>query len=214
MSAVQPRPRPRDDGIAGDVPERSSLSARSLLVVPIAVLFLLPLVSWLTGIYERVTHWGKFVHVAEGLAFGFLIALLLLGWRDRERIDITDELAGLVTICAGILFGVGWKIVEFVQDWAAYADVEKSNSDTMTDFLWNDFGTVIGALLAVHVYCSVLRGRERDTIGAVAHWLAHGPSRVLDRHGVAVTAVVAVGAVAAVMAVWFASRPLPGLGVS
>ena len=212
MTAVQ-RP-PRDTGVAHDLPTRSSVSARVLLGVPIAVLFLLPLLSWATGMYSRVTHWGKAVHAIEGLAFAFLVAVLVLGWRDRERIDLTDELVGFVTICAGILFGVGWKIVEFVQDWSTYADVEKSNSDTMTDFLWNDFGTVIGVLIAVRVYCRVVHGRERESIGASAHWLVHGPSRVLDRHGVVATVVVAVLAAAAVAAVWFASRPLPGLGVS
>jgi hypothetical protein len=185
-----------------------------LVIAPLAILFVLPLVSWLTGMYGRVTHWGKAVHAVEGLAFAFLIGLLVLGWRDRARIDITDELAGLVAMCAGILFGVGWKIVEFVQDWATYADVEKSNSDTMTDFLWNDFGVVIGAVLAVSVYCRVLRGRERESVGSVAHWLVDGPSRVLDRHGVWATVLIAVVAAAAVVAVWFASRPLPGVGVS
>lgn len=213
MTAVQPG-QAGSERVVRNVPEHSSVSAPVLLIATLAILFLLPLLSWLTDMYGRVMHWGKAVHVVEGFAFALLIGLLVLGWRDRERIDITDELAGLVSICAGILFGVGWKIVEFVQDWATYADVEKSNSDTMTDFLWNDFGVVIGTVFAVWVYCRAVRGRERERVGAVAHWLVHGPSRVLDRHGVWATVLVAIVAAAAVVAVWFASRPLPGLGVS
>lgn len=213
MTALQPVSSGTDQ-VRRNVPEQGGPSAAVLLIASLAILFLLPLLSWLTGMYGRVTHWGKAVHVVEGFVFAFLIGLLVLAWRDRERIDVSDELAGLVAMCAGILFGVGWKVVEFVQDWVAYADVEKSNSDTMTDFLWNDCGVVIGAVVAVSVYCRVLRGRERERIASVARWLVHGPSRVLDRHGVLATVLVAVVAAAAVVAVWFASRPLPGVGVS
>jgi hypothetical protein len=92
--------------------------------------------------------------------------------------------------------------------------VQKSNSDTMTDFLWNDFGAVVGAVLAARLYCHLLAGQERAVLGALAALLVDGPSRVLDRHGVLITVVVLVLAGASVLAVWFASRPLPGFGVA
>src|SRR5437868_1393631 len=83
-------------------------------------------------------HWGKVVHGLEGFGFALLVGLLLLGWRDRARIDITDKLATLTAMFAGILFGVMWEIVEFILDWVRYSDLQKSNSDTMTDLLSND----------------------------------------------------------------------------
>ena len=48
--------------------------------------------------------------------------------------------------------------------------------------------------------------------GGVAAWLVAGPSRVLDRHGFLVSIVVALVVAAAVAALWFAGRPVPGLG--
>jgi hypothetical protein len=174
----------------------------------------LPLLSWAIGLYDRVTHWGKVVHGIEGLLVALIVGLLLLGWRDREQIDLTDELAALLTMFVGMMFGVAWELVEFVRDWSLYSDVQKSNSDTMTDFLWNDFGAVVAAVLAVRLYRHALAGRERQVLGDTAAWLVDGPSRVLDRHGMLVTITVTVLAAAAVLAVWFASRPLPGLGLT
>jgi hypothetical protein len=178
------------------------------------IALVLPVASSAIGLYDRVTHWGKVVHGVEGLLVAMVVGLLLLGWRDRERVDVSDELAALITMFGGLFFGVLWELVEFVSDWSFYTDIQKSNSDTMTDFLWNDVGAVIGAVLAARLYRHALAGREREVLGGMAAWLVDGPSRVLDRHGALVTVVIAVLAAAAVLAVWFASRPLPGLGVS
>src|SRR5205823_3078761 len=105
--------------------------------------------------------------------------------RHRTRAEITDELAALLAMFGGILFGVLWEIVEFVRDWVAYSDLQKSNTDTMTDFLWNDLATVIAALVAMRVYCRVVTAADRDQLAGVAEWLVDGPSHMLDRHGFA-----------------------------
>jgi hypothetical protein len=149
----------------------------------------LQFISESTKLFELFTYWDKVVHPT-------LIA----------------QLATLMTICTGIFAGVLWELVEFVLDWVRYSDLQKSNSDTMTDFLWNDVGAVIGALLAARWYCQWLRSNERAEISGLATWLIDGPSRVLERHGFLVTTIVAVLIVAAVAAVWFAGRPVPGLG--
>ena len=105
-----------------------------------------------------------------------------------------------------------WEIVEFVLDWLRDADLQKSNSDTMTDLLWNDVGTVIGALVAARLYCHWLRPNDHSDLGQTAAWLVDGPSRVLDRHGFLVSIVVTLLVAAAVAGLWFAGRPVPGVG--
>jgi hypothetical protein len=173
----------------------------------------LPVVSSVLGLFDRVQHWGKVVHGVDGFVATLLFGLLLLGWRDAEAIDLSDELSAVMTTCAGIFFGVMWEIVEFVFDWITYSDLQKSNADTMTDFLWNDFAAVVAAVLATYAFCRVMGSEQRQEIGNVSVWLVDGPSRLLNRHGLLIAVLVAAIAALAVASVWFSGRPLPGLGI-
>src|SRR5437762_11728181 len=158
--------------------------------------------SSLVGLCDRVVNWGKVVHGLEGFLVAVLVGVLLLGWRDLAAINLSDQLAALLTMCSGMFFGVLWEIVEFVLDWVRYSDLQKSNSDTMTDLLWNDVAAVVGALLAARWYCHVLRANERSETGQIAIWLIDGPNRWLARHGFLLTIIVAVLGAAAVAALW------------
>ena len=173
----------------------------------------LPLASTVFGIYGHVQHWGKLVHAVDALCATFVFGILLLAWRDAEAVDLPDELAALMSICAGIFFGVAWEIVEFVFDWLTSSDLQKSNSDTMTDFLWNDFSAVLAAVLAIRAYCHWISPRHRRDLGGFAEWLVDGPSRVLNRHGLLGTIVVAILIGAALVGLWFSDRPLPGVQI-
>jgi hypothetical protein len=188
-------------------------SVRVWLGVLCLLLVAVPLVSAVLGLFDRITHWGKFVHGLEGFGVAVLVGLLLFGWRDREQIDLTDQLGALTTMFAGILFGVVWEIVEFILDWARYSDLQKSNSDTMTDLLFNDVGAVLGALLAARLYCAWFGASERQALGAIAARVVGGPSRLLDRHGLLIAVLVALLAALIVAAIWFSGRPLPGLAI-
>jgi hypothetical protein len=188
------------------------IRSRGWLAAAVVLAVALPIASSVLGLYDRILHWGKVVHGLEGFLVAITVGLLLLAWRDREHIDLSDQLATLMTICVGIFAGVMWELVEFVLDWLRYSDLQKSNSDTMTDLLWNDVGAVVGASLAMRVYCHVLRANDRAELGHIATWISDGPSRVLDRHGFLVSIIVALLGAAAVAALWFAGRLVPGLG--
>ncbi len=196
--------------MAGHAPRRVLLWLAGLAVAALAI----PILSSILGLYDRIVHWGKVVHGLEGFLVALLVGVLLLGWRDLEAIDLSDQLAALLTIFSGMFFGVMWEIVEFVLDWVRYSDLQKSNSDTMTDFLWNDLGVVVGTLIGLRLYCHALETGPRQEIGRVARWLVNGPDRLLDRHGLLLSVVVALLAAAAVAALWFAGRPLPGLAIA
>jgi hypothetical protein len=187
--------------------------SRYLLLIPLGVGIALPLLSTVLGLYDHVEHWGKAVHAIDGFCAAFIFGVLLLGWRDLARVELADELAAPLSMFFGIFFGVMWEVVEFIRDWVAYSDLQKSNTDTMTDFLFNDVAVVIAALLAMRLYCHGLGTRDRQSLGTTAEWLVHGPSRLLDRHGLAMTAI-AVGLIAAsIIALWFAGRPIPGIPI-
>ena len=173
---------------------------------------LLPLVSAAFGVYDHVIHWGKFIHAVDGASATFIFALLLLGWRRRNHIDVSDEFAVMVSVCAGVVFGVLWEIVEFVRDWVAYSDMQKSNTDTMTDFLCNDVAAVFAALVAMRLFCS-MNGVEARRLATVAEWLVDGPSRVLDRHGLSLALIVTGVITATVLTLWFAGRQVPGIPI-
>jgi len=187
--------------------------AIQVVMIILTVGVLLPLASTLLGLYDHVTNWGKAVHAADGACATLICGLLLLGWRDRVFTDLTDELATLTTIFGGILFGVLWEIVEFVRDWVVYSDLQKSNTDTMTDFLCNDVAVVIAALVAIQAYCHLATARDREGLGQIAETLVDGPSRVLDRHGMALALIAAGLIAAAVLVLWLAGLPVPGLPI-
>jgi hypothetical protein len=152
------------------------------------------------------------VHAVGAACATFAFGLLLLGWRERTRTDVSDELAALLSIFAGVLFGVLWAVVDFTRDWVAYSDLQKSNTQTMTEFLSNDVAAVLAALLAVSVYCR-LRSAQRTALGASAEWLVDRPSRLLDRHGLALTTVAAGLIGMTLLTLWFAGRPVPGVSI-
>ena len=202
--------RRRDEATAAGPHGRAGWLVLGLvLVVGVA----LPVASTALGLYDRVQHWGKLVHALDAACATLLFGVLLFAWRDVERIGLADELATLMAMCAGVFFGVIWEIVEFVIDWVGNADLQKSNSDTMTDFLWNDLGTAVAAVLAARLYCRWLSQREREGLGGLAVWLVSGPSRLLDRHGFLMTLVAAVAIAGAVTVVWFSGRPVPGFAI-
>jgi len=203
----------RRDAPSAPVTRETGTAVRLWLAGLVALALTIPIVSTALGLYDHIVHWGKLVHGLEGCLVGLLVAVLLFGWRDFEAIDLSDQLAALLTMFSGMFFGVMWKIVEFVLDWVRYSDLQKSNSDTMTDFLWNDLGVVIATLLGLRLYCHALNAGQRREIGQTARWLVDGPSRVLDRHGYLVTILVAALVAAACGMLWFAGRPLPGLAI-
>ena len=186
---------------------------RNLLLITLGVGVALPLVSSALGLYDGIQHWGKLVHAVDGFCAALIFGLLFLGWRERAQIELADELAALLTMFFGIFFGVIWEVVEFVRDWVAYSDLQKSNTDTMTDFLWNDLAVVLASLLAMRLYCHVLAARDREALGTTAEWLVDGPSRLLDRHGFLLTLIAAVLIAVAVALLWFAGRPVPGIPI-
>ena len=156
----------------------------------------------------------KAMRTVAALVVTGIVGLLLLAWRDHEKVDLDDRLAALFTVCCGLLFGVGWELVEFTIDWIVGLQLQASNLDTMTDLLWNNVGAVIAGTSVVWLYCRVIDYAARARIGRVAVWLVDGPRRLHDRHGFLVTIVVALVAAATVGALWFAGRPLPGLAIA
>jgi len=183
------------------------------IILTLAVGVLLPLASVAFGLYDRVLHWGKFIHAVDAACATFIFAMLLLGWREWNHIDLSDELAALLAMFAGILFGVLWEIVEFVRDWVASSDLQKSNADTMTDFLCNDIAAIAAVLIGVRVYCHLTTSGDRQELATVAEWLVDGPSRVLERHGFALAIIVSCVIAMCVALLWFAGRPVPGLPI-
>ncbi|MBV9582049.1 MAG: hypothetical protein JO057_25995 [Chloroflexi bacterium] len=183
------------------------------LIALLAIGLAAPLLSTAFGLYDRVDNWGKLIHAVDGACATAIFGLLFLGWRAQARIDFTDELSALLILFVGVFFGVMWEIVEFVRDWVAYSDLQKSNTDTMTDFLCNDIASLVAMLLVLRIYCHVASAEDRKVLGQMAEWLVDGPSRVLDRHGLALAVLAAACIAGAIASLWFAGRPMPGLPI-
>jgi hypothetical protein len=155
----------------------------------------------------------KVLHFALLVPLVLVVGLLVLGWRDRRQVDLSDQLAAVLAMFVGVLFAMLVELAEFVADWALNTQLQPSNTDTMTDLLASDLGAVLGAVLATTLYCDWLTAGQRERLGILGEWLSDGPSRVLDRHGFAITLAVAGTLTVAIGVLWFANRPVPGFPI-
>jgi hypothetical protein len=166
----------------------------------------LPTLSSLLQLYDSIQYWGKLVHALEAFGVTLMFGVLLLAWRDREAVDISDQLSALLSMFVGILFGVVWALFEFLMDWTLGSALQKSNGDTMTNLLWNDVTAVVAAVAAGHLYCHLISPADRRSLGRLSAWLVDGPSQMLDRNGMLVALVFALLGSVAVASLWVADR--------
>jgi hypothetical protein len=149
-------------------------------------------------------------HAGEALVFSVFIAVLWLGYRDHFRQEVSTSLVTLAAMAAGIAIGVVWELGEFSLDWVIKWDLQASNKDTMTDFLWIDLAAVAGALLASCLYCNTFSAALRRETGEAAAWLIGGPARLIDKHWRLVVAALALTIAGYVALLWFVDRSIPG----
>ena len=154
----------------------------------------------------------KLVHVALIVPLVLALGLLLLGGRDRARVDLSDQLAAVLVMLIGMLVAMLVELAEFVSDWLFGTQVQPTNTDTLLDLLASSVGAALGGVLATTTYCQWLSARQRERLGALGVWLSDGPSRVLDKHGFAISLALTGMVAITVVALWFAGRPVPGFG--
>lgn len=153
-----------------------------------------------TKLFELFAYWDKIVHPTLVALTAWLGAWLLLGYRDAYQRRLPIHLVAVLALLLGISVGATWEFVELASDWFGDANLQKSNADTMSDFISNDLGAFGATLLSLRLYPRWLGAEERREAGELARWLALGPSRVFDAHGRVIGAIGAV-LVCAVLAV-------------
>lgn len=164
-----------------------------------------------TGPVTFATDGWRVPTALGALVLTLLAGLVWLGYRAHHRLKIPTPLVALAAITTGVALGVLWELGAFALDWVLKWDLQVSNLDTMTDFLWIDLAAVVGALVAARLYCSTFNADARCRVGAAAAWLTGGPARLVDDHPRVVGAAVAVVILAYVALLWFVDRALPGL---
>ncbi len=182
-----------------------------LVWVGVAVAVVVPLVSALFDLYDRIWFWGKVVHAVDVFALAWLFGLLLLAYRDCYGLQIPTPLVALASMMFGVAIGLGWEFGSFMIDWVFKTDLQKSNTDTMTDFLCMDLAAVVASLLAVRLWTHGLHERERRPLGELAARLTTAPGILLDRHPRLVALTTALLILAYIALLWFVDRSFPGL---
>jgi hypothetical protein len=160
-------------------------------------------------LYDRIIHFGKFVHGVEGFLIASMSGYLLLAYRDREELSVHTHVVAMVSGFVGVTFGAFWEFLEYVLDWIRYSDLQKSNTDTMTDMLWNNLGAVLGTMLILRLYYHRSDLVVRRELGDLAAWALSPIGHLLDRRGKLLAVLALVGIALYVAALWFAERPLP-----
>ena len=168
-------------------------------------------ISESTKLFEVFTYWDKIVHPSLVALCAIIAGWLLLGYASAFGKRIPIQFGGAFALLIGTSIGALWEFVEFGSDWFGGANLQKSNADTMTDIIANDIGAFVATLFALFVFVHVFNDNQRREMGLVGHWLAHGPGRVLERHGRVVGGVAAVLFVAILAAGQWVDRSEPAL---
>jgi hypothetical protein len=164
-----------------------------------------------TKLFELFTYWDKLVHPTLIALTAMIAVWLVLGYRDAFQKRVPTHLAGVFGLLLGMAVGAGWELFEFASDWFGDANLQKSNADTMTDILANDIGAFVAIVAGVWIYAHRLSPDQRTQLGLLARWLAHGPSRLLDRHGRVLGAALLVAFGLAVFLAQWIDRGTPAL---
>jgi hypothetical protein len=143
----------------------------------------LQFISESTKLFEIFTYWDKIVHPTLVALTAMIGAWLLLGYAEAFGKRIPIHLAAAFGLLLGMSVGAFWEFVEFASDWFGGANLQKSNADTLTDIIANDIGAFVATLFGLRLYTHALTPDQRREMGHIARWLAHGPSRLFDRHG-------------------------------
>ncbi|MCA1648552.1 MAG: hypothetical protein LC797_24855 [Chloroflexi bacterium] len=104
---------------------------------------------------------------------------------------IPTQLGAAFGLLLGMSVGAFWEFIEFGSDWFGDANLQKSNSDTLTDIVSNDIGAFVATLFGLWFFTHHLSANQRREMGQVARWLAHGPRVLFDRHGRVIGTVLA-----------------------
>ena len=157
-------------------------------------------------LFELFTYWDKLVHSAEIFLAAAVAAFLVFGYRDLNHLRVPDQACAASAMLFGMTLGSVWEVIEFAFDWFGNAHLQKSNADTMTDFLWNAAGAVFGALLGAWLYCHRTDAAQRQKLGRIADWLTNWLAGQLTRRGKVVGFALAVVFVAVIAAGWYVNR--------
>ena len=169
----------------------------------------LQFISESTKLFELFTYWDKLVHSTLIALTGVVASWLLLGFAQARGKHIPIQFGALFGMVIAMVIGALWEFIEFGSDYFGDANLQKSNGDTLTDIIGNDLGGWLAVLAGVWFYVHVLKDQQRREIGDIAEWLAHGPRRLLQRHGRLVGAIAAAAfALALFMSQWVDRNPV------
>jgi hypothetical protein len=169
----------------------------------------LQFISESTKLFELFTYWDKLVHSTLVALTGVVAAWLMLGFAHARGKHIPVQFGALFGMLIAMVIGALWEFIEFGSDYFGDANLQKSNGDTITDIIGNDLGGWLAVLVGIWFYAHVLKEQQHREMGEIAGWLAHGPRRLLHRHGRIVGAVVAVAfAFALFMSRWVDRDPV------
>jgi hypothetical protein len=164
-----------------------------------------------TKLFEILYYWDKVVHPTLIALTGMICAWLLLGYRDALGKGLPIHLVAAFSMLLAITVGAFWEFIEFTSDWFGNADLQKSNGDTLTDIIANNTGAFFATLLGLYLYSHFFSSRQREATGLLAHWLAHGPERLVRRWGRWLGAAVAVAFLGLVFTSQWIDRGTPAL---
>lgn len=106
--------------------------------------------------FDIVTHFGAgFISAWFGYDFANIVY--------RKRGDLGPAMSSLFSLTFALGIAVGWEIYEFSMDQIYGLNLQKSNTDTMVDFICCSIGAVLAMFLVAFIRNGII-GKNKDKI--------------------------------------------------
>jgi len=98
--------------------------------------------------YARFWWWDLALHGLSALIIGLIGFLAIYVFYMTHRVRVAPLYVAIITFALAVSVGTIWEIFEFLMDWFAGLNMQKSGLvDTMTDLIINAFGALIAAAI-------------------------------------------------------------------
>lgn len=109
--------------------------------------------------YSRFWWWDDLLHITSGVLLGFAGFIVLYTLKLKGKLEASNFLIAFFAFTVALSMGVVWEWFEFIIDFFAGTNMQRSLQDTMSDL----FTDSLGAFFSVYLGYRFMENREKTS---------------------------------------------------